>query len=96
MSGDELDGVDPGSPGGELGDAVDPNSEAVGVDVVSGAGNPVADDADLDEAGEAGGFDPAEHTVDEVNAYLADHPDDAERVLGLEASGRNRVGIVGG
>lgn len=40
------------------------------------------------------GFDPADHTVAEVHAYLDAHPDDAVRVLSLEASGRARKGLL--
>lgn len=40
-------------------------------------------------------FDPANHTVVEVNAYLAQAtPDEVERVLDLEASGKNRSTIA--
>lgn len=41
-------------------------------------------------------FDPADHTVAEVNAYLAD-ADAAEhaRVLSAEAAGKNRASLVG-
>lgn len=38
-------------------------------------------------------FDPSEHTVQEVENYLADNPDDAGRVEALEASGKNRLGV---
>jgi hypothetical protein len=43
------------------------------------------------------GFDPAEHTVEEVNAYLAEHPQEAGRVLGLERDpnkGKQRKGVL--
>lgn len=42
-------------------------------------------------------FNPSDHTVDEVNAYLAD-ADDAEkaRILDAEQAGQGRKGIVGG
>jgi hypothetical protein len=40
-------------------------------------------------------FDPGAHTVAEVNDYLAEHPEDADRVLEAEASGKARVSIVG-
>ncbi len=33
-------------------------------------------------------FDPADHKADEVVAYLADHPEDADRVKTLEAEAR--------
>jgi hypothetical protein len=40
-------------------------------------------------------FDPDEHGVKEVNAYIQSHPDDAERVLEAEAAGRGRKTITG-
>lgn len=44
------------------------------------------------------GFDPAEHTVDEVNAYLEMHahaaPGEVARVLALEEAGQNRKTVV--
>lgn len=42
-------------------------------------------------------FDPADHTVAQVNAYLASAGEDERvRVLAAEAEGRNRRGIVEG
>lgn len=40
------------------------------------------------------GFDPGEHSVAEVLAYLADNPDDAERVIAAEAAGKARKTIL--
>jgi hypothetical protein len=42
------------------------------------------------------GFDPKDHTVDEVKAYVKDHPDQASRLLSLEESdvGKNRQGLA--
>lgn len=40
-------------------------------------------------------FDPSEHTVADVLAYLAAHEDDAERVLDVERAGKARKGILG-
>ena len=40
-------------------------------------------------------FDPSEHTVDEVNAYLEEHPEDERRVLRAERAGKARVGVLG-
>lgn len=41
-------------------------------------------------------YDPAEHTVDEVNAHLETlAPAEATQVLEAEAAGRNRKGITG-
>jgi hypothetical protein len=39
-------------------------------------------------------FDPSDHTVTEVKAYLAGNPGDEERVLALEADGRARKGLL--
>ena len=71
----------------------DPNREAVGVEPIwTGAGVTV----EQQTAPQPGEFDPSEHTVDEVNAYLEAHPDDSDRVLTLEEAGKARVGILGG
>jgi hypothetical protein len=39
-------------------------------------------------------FDPRDHTVPEVNAYLADNPEDVQRVLDLERAGAARIGVL--
>ena len=40
-------------------------------------------------------FDPAGHTVDEVNTYLAgQHPDEVARVLAAEEAGKGRTTIL--
>jgi len=39
-------------------------------------------------------YDPADHTVIEVLAYLAEHPEDRDRVLASEEAGRGRKGIL--
>lgn len=45
-------------------------------------------------------YDPTAHTVDEVNAYLTEHPDEAEAVLAAEAGRADdkpvRTGITEG
>ena len=41
-----------------------------------------------------GEYDPGEHTVTEVKAYLAEHPEDRDRVIAAEEAGRGRVGIT--
>lgn len=50
------------------------------------------------EVVEQTGFDPAEHTVAEVNEHLALHaataPGEVERVLALEAAGKNRATVT--
>lgn len=40
--------------------------------------------------------DPADFGVDDVNQHLASYPDDVERVMGLEANGKARKGILEG
>jgi hypothetical protein len=40
-------------------------------------------------------YDPADHSVKEVLAYIEEHPDDADRVLEAEAAGKNRTSITG-
>lgn len=40
-------------------------------------------------------FDPGEHTVAEVEAYLAEHPEQTDAVLDKERAGKNRKGLVG-
>lgn len=39
-------------------------------------------------------YNPNDYTVDEVNAYLADHPDEREAVLAAETDGKARKGIL--
>jgi hypothetical protein len=39
-------------------------------------------------------YDPTYHTVNEVNAYLASHPEERERVLEVEQAGKARKGIL--
>jgi len=40
-------------------------------------------------------FDPAEHTVDQVLAFIDEHPDQSAAVLASEAAGKNRTSLVG-
>jgi hypothetical protein len=41
-----------------------------------------------------GDYDPADHTVDEVLAYAAEHPDEVDAILEAELVGKNRSGIM--
>lgn len=41
-------------------------------------------------------YDPADHTVAEVNDYLADHPEQTGAVLQAESEGKGRTGITEG
>lgn len=40
-------------------------------------------------------FDPADHTVAEVEAFLAENPELADKVLEMERQGKARVSLVG-
>lgn len=54
------------------------------------------DDSTAEGANQTG-FDPAKNTADEVNAHLAEHldaPGEIERVLALEAAGKDRKTVV--
>ena len=48
-------------------------------------------DASEDEGSE---FNPSEHTVNEVLTYIAEHPEDRDRVLAAEEADRGRKGIL--
>lgn len=48
-----------------------------------------------DPAGGAVQYDPADHTVEQVQAFLAEHPEHADAVLESERQGKNRAGLVG-
>lgn len=56
------------------------------------------DESTAEPAGQQTGFDPAKHTVDQVNAHLVEHaassPGEVVRVLELERAGKNRVTVV--
>jgi len=67
----------------------DPNREAVGLAPIwTGAGDVVepVDGSDV--------FDPYDHTAAEVRAYLAEHPEDADRVLDAERAGKARTTVL--
>ena len=54
---------------------------------------PVAPPAEAEQTPSAS--DPGDHTVAEVEAYLADHPGEAGAVLRAERAGKNRTSLVG-
>jgi hypothetical protein len=43
---------------------------------------------------ESEAYDPSDHTVAEVQAYLAEHPDETDAVLDLERAGKARVTLL--
>jgi hypothetical protein len=65
------------------------NSAAVGVDYAAPGETPEPKQA------KAAGFDPGEHTVAEVQDYIAAHPGEVDAVLAAEAAGKNRTTLVG-
>jgi len=73
----------------------DPNREAVGLPPIwTGADVDPTDPVDPGEVVPEA-FDPGEHTVAEVEAYLDEHPDERDRVLAAEADGKARVSLLG-
>jgi hypothetical protein len=67
----------------------DPNRQAVGQPPIwTGAG-------EEPPPPEGRTFDPGEHTVADVEAYIAKHPDQADAVLKAEAKGKNRTTLTG-
>lgn len=51
-------------------------------------------DAQPEAEPEAEAYDPSAHPVDEVLAYMAEHPDEADTVIAAERAGKNRKGIT--
>jgi hypothetical protein len=39
-------------------------------------------------------YDPADHTVDEVKAYVTENPEQADAILELELNGKGRSGLL--
>lgn len=48
-----------------------------------------------DEGAPAEGFNPSDHTVAEVLAYIAENPDQKDAVIAAEKDGKNRTTVVG-
>jgi|KBSMisStaDraftv2_1062788.scaffolds.fasta_scaffold940189_1 hypothetical protein len=80
--------VEPGpGPVDEEGNPVDPNAPAREPEAL-GRGKAADDDDDDD------GFDPADYSVEEVNAYVDANPEYASEIASLEAGGKNRKGVL--
>jgi len=70
----------------------DPNRQAVGLDPIwTGAGV-----VELERDADTETFDPSTHTVADVEAYIAEHPDQEAAVLKAERKGKGRASLVGG
>ena len=66
---------------GQLWDA--PNQEVVRAVEEGGAPDP-----------EVGAFNPGDHTVEDVKAYVEAHPDDADEVYEAELAGKARTTLL--
>ena len=75
-----------------MSEMVDPNREAVGMEPIWTGAVDDSKPAPADELGEA--FDPSAHTVDDVAAYVAEHPDEHQAVLAAERAGKARVTLL--
>jgi hypothetical protein len=78
----------------------DERAELKAVETGSAVVTPSTEDAgDEDEADDDGDddgtYDPSEHTVDEVNAYLEENPDQRDAVVAAERKGKDRKGVTG-
>lgn len=67
-----------------------PNQQVVrdGDPVAAGVNEPPEADDEPDT------FDPSAHTVDDVLAYVDEHPDDIERVAAAERRGKSRSTLL--
>ena len=77
----------------------DPNRQAVGLEPawVEGTGGEGGAEVTPVEGKDKGvAFDPSTHTVADVEAYIAEHPDEEEAVLAAEKAGKNRATLTGG
>lgn len=71
-----------------------PGSESTHVDAAT---SPDLTPTTTEPVAPAGGFDPSEHGVDEVNAYIADaDADEQARVIAAERQGKARRSILDG
>jgi len=71
-------------------DAVNADDLPTGTDpeVVQGEPTPPPNTEEIDS------FDPGDHTVDEVKAYVEEHPDRKDDVLAAEKDGKARKGVL--
>ena len=84
---------DDGYANGEVIDSPTVNSYVVGVTIVEGETAPTPQAAAPAKVAHAG-YDPAAYTVDEVQAYIAKHPDQRDAIVAAEKAGKNRVTLT--
>lgn len=68
----------------------DPTAEARAKALASRDAPPAGDTESTDGPPFPGDYDPAEHTVEEVQGYAADHPDQVQALYEAERDGKNR------
>jgi hypothetical protein len=71
-----------------------PNQQAVGTEPAVDAPAPAPGRATTAGSKGADVYDPGEHTVAEVEAYVAKNPDQADAVYKAEAKGKNRTTLL--
>lgn len=71
-----------------------PNWKLRGSTVVEDSADPPVKADSLDEVAVEDEFDPADHTIDEVKAYVNDNPDELQRVYDLEHDGKARSTLL--
>lgn len=69
------------------------------ITALDSAGNALASSdvtvtAPVEEPSEPELFDPGDHTIAEVQAYLAEHPEEHDRILAAEQTGKNRATLI--
>lgn len=57
-------------------------------------GRPVRADEPAEPTSEPESFDPSEHNIDDVQAHVADHPDELDAILAAERDGKNRSTLI--
>lgn len=82
---------DDGNLNGDVLDVPNVNDHVVGVAYAAPGSPPPA----AAKTASAKTFDPGEHTVAEVEDYLAKHPDQTAAVLAAEKTGKARATLVG-
>lgn len=70
------------------------NSAAVGVAYEAPGDGPEVDPEPPAAKTSTGPFDPADHTVPDVEAYVAAHPDELDRIVAAELAGKNRSTLL--
>ena len=79
----------------DLNEGAEGESEEEGEEEESEDSDEELEGDDDEEDDEQSDFDPSDHGIPEVLAYLEENPDDRDAVLALERAGKARKGILG-